>query len=125
MEIEFRSTDSGTLLKTVSTNADGRTDAPLLGGDALAVNLRPGDRLFMPEILYLGGTAARDISSRDLVEDVKARGRDAAFFATRDDAGAAMVQAARRGDTIAVMGARDDSLGDFARLLLHRLPSSR
>ncbi len=36
MRIELRSTDTNTLLKTVSTNADGRTDAPLLVDDALA-----------------------------------------------------------------------------------------
>ena len=33
MKIELRSADAA--LKTVSTNADGRTDAPLLVGDAL------------------------------------------------------------------------------------------
>ena len=34
MTIELRSGDA--VLKTVTTNADGRTDAPLLVGDALA-----------------------------------------------------------------------------------------
>ena len=35
MIIELRSTDPPALLKTVSTNADGRTDAPLLVDAAL------------------------------------------------------------------------------------------
>lgn len=35
MKIELRETDTGELLKTVVTNADGRTDAPLLVDDAL------------------------------------------------------------------------------------------
>ena len=36
MQIELRALPAGQLLKTVSTNADGRTDEPLLTGDALA-----------------------------------------------------------------------------------------
>ena len=35
MTIELRSTDAHAVLKTVTTNADGRTDAPLLVDDAL------------------------------------------------------------------------------------------
>jgi 5-hydroxyisourate hydrolase len=37
MRIELHDVDSGTLLKAVQTNADGRTDAPLLIGDELQV----------------------------------------------------------------------------------------
>ncbi len=36
MKIELRFTDANTILKAVTTNADGRTDAPLLIDDALA-----------------------------------------------------------------------------------------
>ena len=35
MTIELRDAITGALLKTVTTNADGRTDAPLLAGDAV------------------------------------------------------------------------------------------
>ncbi len=35
MRIELHDVDAGALLKTVQTNADGRTDEPLLLGDAL------------------------------------------------------------------------------------------
>jgi len=35
MRIELRDVEAGALLKTVLTNADGRTDEPLLIGDAL------------------------------------------------------------------------------------------
>ncbi len=35
MKIELRSLDRDELLKTVSTNADGRTDAPLLAADEM------------------------------------------------------------------------------------------
>lgn len=93
--------------------------------DCFVEHLRPDDILYMPEILYLGGTATQDISSADIVDEVRARGRQAGFYPTRDEAGAAMVAAARPGDILAVMGARDDSLTDFARDLLHRLPRPR
>ena len=35
MKIELHSSDRASLIKTVETNADGRTDAPLLSGDEL------------------------------------------------------------------------------------------
>ena len=35
MKIELRNLSTGALLKTVTTNADGRTHAPLLAGDEL------------------------------------------------------------------------------------------
>ena len=36
MKIELWSRDRSSLLKTVTTNSDGRTDEPLLAGDAMA-----------------------------------------------------------------------------------------
>ncbi|HEX3816746.1 MAG TPA: hydroxyisourate hydrolase [Chthoniobacterales bacterium] len=36
MKIELWSRDRSALLKTVTTNSDGRTDAPLLSGDEMA-----------------------------------------------------------------------------------------
>jgi 5-hydroxyisourate hydrolase len=36
MKIELWSVDQKTLLKTVATNTDGRTDSPLLAADAMA-----------------------------------------------------------------------------------------
>ncbi len=47
--------------------------------EAFAAALRPADRLWMLEIFYAGGTAARDLSSADLVREIAARGRSAAF----------------------------------------------
>ncbi len=48
MKIELRSTDANAILKAVTTNADGRTDAPLLIDDTLAageyeLNFHVGD----------------------------------------------------------------------------------
>jgi UDP-N-acetylmuramate--alanine ligase len=76
------------------------------------------DILVLPEILYKGGTVTRDISSADTVRDVNNAGRRAEFIPEREDIGKWLLREAKPGDRIIVMGARDDSLTDFARSLL-------
>jgi UDP-N-acetylmuramate--alanine ligase len=93
--------------------------------EAFASGLRPDDILIMPEILYLGGTAKRDISSRDLIADVAAKDRQAFFAETREEAGQRLCVLARPGDRIVIMGARDDSLSDFGRDLLARIGGTK
>ncbi len=92
--------------------------------EAFAAGMRADDMLFMPEIFYAGGTTTRDISSADLIADIAGRGRRAFFMQTRNDVAAELLHAARPGDRIVVMGARDDSLSDFARDLLEKIPSN-
>ncbi len=89
--------------------------------EVFATGLRPQDMLVMPEIFYAGGTVTRDISSNDLITDIKTLGANAHFTNTRDDAGAFLLQNAQPGDRIVVMGARDDTLTDFANGLLAAL----
>ena len=89
--------------------------------DCFARRLDAADILLMPEPVYFGGTADRSVTSRDIVDGVAARGRDARTFETRDQCGAEMIATARPGDRLVVMGARDDSLSDFAVDLLARL----
>ncbi len=89
--------------------------------DMFAEKLEPEDILLMPEPVYFGGTAIRDISSRDIVEPVAAAGRQAESFGDRAACGDRLIELARPGDRIVVMGARDDTLTDFARGLLERL----
>lgn len=88
---------------------------------AIAQTLRPDDEIFMSEIYYAGGTVSRDISAGDLIEDLKQKNVKAHFVADRESCGKAMVETARAGDTILVMGARDPSLSDFARNLMEKL----
>jgi UDP-N-acetylmuramate--alanine ligase len=76
------------------------------------------DRLWMLEVFYAGGTARRDFSAADIVAEVAARGRRAAFAASRDELASAVAVEARPGDLILVMGARDPSLTDLARAIL-------
>jgi UDP-N-acetylmuramate--alanine ligase len=49
------------------------------------------------------------------------RGRKAVALPDRSACGEKLVQLARRGDRILVMGARDDSLSQFARDLVQRV----
>lgn len=89
--------------------------------EAFAEGLAPGDRLWFLEVFYAGGTAARDICSADVVADIAARGVQAAVAPSREALVAALAEAARPGDLVVVMGARDPSLTDLARGILDRL----
>ena len=42
--------------------------------EAFAEGLRPDDRLWLPDIYYVGGTASKDISSNDVVAPLHAKG---------------------------------------------------
>ncbi|HXT01884.1 MAG TPA: Mur ligase domain-containing protein [Elusimicrobiota bacterium] len=89
--------------------------------DAFASALGPQDVLWLPEIFYAGGTAAKDVSAADYARELKARGKDARFVADRAAMPAALAREARSGDLVLVMGARDPSLPAFARKLLDAL----
>ena len=90
---------------------------------SFARGMRPGDRLFVCDPVYFGGTVDRSIGSETLVADIVAGGGDAVHVPVRADCGAAMVQDAAPGDRILILGARDDTLTDFGRELLEKLAS--
>ncbi len=77
---------------------------------AFSMNLRETDHLFLLPIFYAGGTASRDISSRDLAEALQAEGKSADAVESRED----IIQGAGDYDCYVVMGARDDSLMNLA-----------
>jgi UDP-N-acetylmuramate--alanine ligase len=89
--------------------------------DTFAQKLAPDDLLLMPEPVYFGGTTDRSVGSRDITEPLSRRGLNAAALADRDACGERLVAVARSGDRIVIMGARDDSLSDFAAELVRRL----
>jgi UDP-N-acetylmuramate--alanine ligase len=89
--------------------------------EALASGMARGDRLYLPDPVYQGGTVERTRGSEWLAEQVKLRGFDAEHIAERPNIGEALVAEARPGDRILVMGARDDTLIDFAQGLIDRL----
>jgi UDP-N-acetylmuramate--alanine ligase len=89
--------------------------------EAFAQGMAPDDRLYLPDPVYHGGTVERMRGSDWLAERVRELDRNADHIAERPRIGNALVAEARTGDRILVMGARDDTLIDFARDLVERL----
>ena len=83
--------------------------------------MREDDVLLMPEPVYFGGTTDRSVGSEDIASGVRAAGRNAEALATRDACGDRLVDMVRPGDRIIIMGARDDTLSDFAADLLKKI----
>lgn len=77
--------------------------------------LRPTDEIWMSEIFYAGGTATKDISSNDLIEEIKNKNRNAYFIENRNDFLAAVKPHLTNECVLLLMGARDPGLEDFSR----------
>ncbi|MBI4656142.1 MAG: UDP-N-acetylmuramate--alanine ligase [Elusimicrobia bacterium] len=92
--------------------------------NAFISGLGENDILFMPEIYYAGGAVVKDISSRNLVDDIAAQGRNAFYISERDKITERLMQIAKTGDIIAVMGARDPSLPEFAEKIFKAITLS-
>jgi len=97
-------------------------------GEPLAESIAEGmavdDRLYLPDPVYQGGTVDRTRGSDWLAEQVRGRGREAEHVPQRAEIGDRLVGEAKPRDRILIMGARDDTLIDFARGLVERLGSS-
>jgi UDP-N-acetylmuramate--alanine ligase len=97
-------------------------------GEELARSLVDGlgsdDRLFLPDPVYQGGTVDRSRGSEWLAGRVGELGRKADHISERSAIGDALVAEAKEGDRIVIMGARDDSLSEFANELVERLSAS-
>lgn len=89
--------------------------------ECFANNLDAEDILLMPEPAYFGGTVDRSVGSQDLAADIRALGRNAEALGDRAACGARLLELAKPGDRILVMGARDDTLTTFAQELLAKL----
>ena len=77
--------------------------------------LRPQDEIWMSEIFYAGGTAVKDISAKDLVIDIQ-RTCKRAYFVDDRRRFLAEVRSHLTGNCVLLlMGARDPSLGEFAK----------
>lgn len=91
--------------------------------ESLAEGMAPDDRLYLPDPVYQGGTVERTRGSDWLADEVKARTRDAQHIPERALIGDTLLEDAKPGDRVLIMGARDDTLIDFARNLVDRLRS--
>jgi UDP-N-acetylmuramate--alanine ligase len=89
--------------------------------ESLAEGMAPDDRLYLPDPVYQGGTVERTRGSDWLAERVVSLGGKAEHIPERAKIGDALVAEARPGDRILIMGARDDTLIEFARDLVERL----
>ncbi len=76
--------------------------------------LRPDDEIWMSEIFYAGGTATKDISANDLIEDIQQLGKNAFFVDNRNDLVTNLRPHLTEDCVILLMGARDPSLETFA-----------
>jgi UDP-N-acetylmuramate--alanine ligase len=83
--------------------------------------LRPDDEIWMSEIYYAGGTAVRDISAGDLIEDLKRKGVRAYFVPRREDLPEALRPHLSDDCVLLLMGARDPSLDSFATWIYENL----
>ncbi|HEX6783675.1 MAG TPA: Mur ligase family protein [Sphingomicrobium sp.] len=89
--------------------------------ESLAQGMAPADRLYLPDPVYQGGTVEKARGSDWLANEVRQRGREAEHISERPRIGDVLASEARSGDRILIMGARDDTLIDFARELVDRL----
>ncbi len=90
---------------------------------AFTDSLGPDDRLWLPDIYYVGGTAAKDVSAADYADTLTRRGRWARNVGSRAEIARQIAVEARAGDVVLVLGARDPSLSGFAADILKGLPS--
>ena len=86
-----------------------------------AEELTDGDQVLMCDPVYFGGTVDRSVGSERIVRLIEQAGGHAEYIPTRKAVEDRIVNLAGPGDRIVVMGARDDTLSDFARGLYERL----
>lgn len=89
--------------------------------ETFARELDADDLTIMCDPVYYGGTVDRSEGSERIVKLIDELGGRAEHIASREDCGNRIVEIAQPGDRIVVMGARDDTLSEFARSILHRL----
>jgi UDP-N-acetylmuramate--alanine ligase len=79
--------------------------------------LRADDEIWMSEIFYAGGTTTKDISSNDLISDLRANGKNAFFIEDRNEFPEKIRSHIHDDSVILLMGARDPSLEQFAKFV--------
>jgi UDP-N-acetylmuramate--alanine ligase len=89
--------------------------------ETFVAEMSPDDVLVMPDPVYHGGTTDMSVGSGVVIDGVRAGGRQAEHIAQRTAGADRLVELARPGDRIVVMGARDDTLSVFAAELVERL----
>ncbi len=83
-------------------------------------NLEENEFLFLDDIFYGGGTVNRDVTSEEIVNNVRKRFKNAYYTGSRDEIVSRISAEAAAGDLVLVMGARDINV--ICRQILERLP---
>ena len=82
----------------------------------------PDDIFVMPEVYMLDKNVDKGISAANIVDAVRKNGHNNAYFLdTRENVHKFILENAKDGDCVVIMGARDNSLPDFSRQLLTEL----
>ena len=89
--------------------------------ETFARELGPEDLTILCDPVYFGGTVDRSEGSERIVKLIAEGGGHAEYVPLREACAARIAQIARPGDRVVVMGARDDTLSQFARDLLARV----
>jgi len=87
----------------------------------IAAALRPQDEIWMSEIFYAGGTAVKDISANDLVQDIMALGKNAFFVEDRNRFLETVRSHLTENTVLLLMGARDPGLEAFSQSVFESL----
>lgn len=83
--------------------------------ESFASGLKEGDVFYMPDVLYMGGTVDKSYTSQDFIKECESKGLKAIYAPTREEIGKMIESEAKSGDRIVIMGARDDTLTEFAK----------
>ena len=88
-----------------------------LAEDVLAT-LRENDYFLLSDVYYAGGTVEKEITSGMVASEMQQKNDRILFFPDRKDMLPYLKQNCRKGDVVLVMGARDDTLSEFAADIL-------
>ena len=86
-----------------------------------AAKLGPDDLTLLCDPVYFGGTVDQSQGSERIVGLIQAAGGQAEHLPTREQCADRITEIARPGDRVVIMGARDDTLSQFAKDLLTAL----
>ncbi|HEY8400851.1 MAG TPA: UDP-N-acetylmuramate--L-alanine ligase [Cytophagaceae bacterium] len=89
--------------------------------EKVAETLRADDVWLMSQVYYAGGTVSKDISSDVVIDNVKAKGKNAVLINDRSNLSEYINSRVGKGDVILLMGARDPSLADFAKSIFENI----
>jgi UDP-N-acetylmuramate--alanine ligase len=83
--------------------------------------LRNDDEIWMSEIYYAGGTVSKDISAKDLITGISNLGKKAFFVENRNNLPDKLNSHLSQGNILLLMGARDNSLENFAKYVFENI----